>query len=71
MKKLRQDFWEKADEFIAWCDDDELRVLVLRPNRALEERLGRLLKKQDNAEMRAKSKRGYYSKLGAIKAQKK
>lgn len=39
MGKLRSTFWTKAEKFIDWCTDEELRVLSQKAGKEIERRL--------------------------------
>lgn len=47
MEKLRPLFWKKVKEMIAWCTNEELRVLRQMAGKEIENRLAEETKKLD------------------------
>ena len=44
---VRNDYWDKAREFLDWCNSEELKVLGMQANKELNKRINEYLNKVD------------------------
>ena len=69
--RLRKEFWDKSKELIDWCEDEELKVLGQRVNKALEGRVNQFNRKFDAKEEAKKKARSKIAKQRAKSKQLK